>query len=63
MWELLRVAGSAVGVACGIGIVIRSLLQLVVVIWSLRADDAGRRHAMAILRLLSDSRVRRSPRP
>jgi hypothetical protein len=39
------------GVRCG--------LQVVVVLWSLRADDAGRRHALAILRLLRFSQVRR----
>lgn len=38
---------------------VRSGLQVVVVLWSLRADDAGRRHARAILRLLRFPQARR----
>lgn len=46
------IAGTMVlGARCG--------LQVIVVLWSLRADDAGCRHALAILRLLRFSRVRR----
>lgn len=49
------IAGTVVLVSTGV----RSLLQGIVVVWSLRADDAGRRHALAILRLLRFSQPRR----
>jgi hypothetical protein len=49
------VAGTMVLVSTGV----RAILQGIVVVWSLRADEAGRRHALAILRLLRFSQPRR----
>lgn len=37
--------------------------QVIVVLWSLGADAAGRRHALAVLRLLRFSRAIRSRSP
>lgn len=52
MREPLVEAGLIVG-AVGTGIAtLRFLLLAAVVVWSLRADNAGRAHARAIVRLL-----------
>lgn len=34
------------------GVTIRYAIQLIVVIWSLRADEKGRQHAKELLRIL-----------
>ena len=46
------------GGVVGAAMVLRYLMQLMVVIWSLRADERGRKHAVRILALL---RGRREP--
>jgi hypothetical protein len=52
------IAGAVVLATVGV----RLALQFIVVVWSLRADAAGRRHALALLRLLRFSPIRdRSP--
>jgi hypothetical protein len=49
------IAGTMVLVSTGA----RWILQGIVVVWSHRADDAGRRHALAILRLFRSSQPQR----
>jgi hypothetical protein len=45
------------------GVAIRCVTQLLVVIWSLKADESGRRHAIELLKALRwDSFKRRLPR-
>jgi hypothetical protein len=38
------------------GVALRSVIQLIVVIWSLRADEEGRRHALRLLLALRGKR-------
>jgi acyl-CoA hydrolase len=45
-------SGEIVAIGTTVTVVTRAALRVVVVLWSLRADEAGRRHARAILRLL-----------
>jgi hypothetical protein len=40
------------GVVVGVALALRYALQLVVVVWSLRADEHGREHAIRVLQLL-----------
>jgi hypothetical protein len=51
--DVLLHAGLVVGAAGAAVAVLRYVTQLVVVVWSLRADDAGRKHAVAVLRVLN----------
>lgn len=53
------IAGMVVLTSVGV----RLTLQVIVVVWSLRADAAGRRHALAVLRLLRFSHVIRDRSP
>ena len=49
--------GIAVATVClGIVALMRMLLIAIVVVWSFRADEAGREHALAVLRLLGASK-------
>ncbi len=48
-WLVPGVIAAAVGLT---SVGVRLTLQIIVVMWSLRADAAGRRHALALLRLL-----------
>jgi hypothetical protein len=41
------------------GVAIRYVTQLIVVLWSLRADDSGRRYAIELLRTLRRDSSRR----
>lgn len=51
-----------VGGVVGAVVTLRYLTQLVVVVWSLRADKEGRQHAIRLLELLRGTRpVRRRP--
>ena len=43
-------------IGASVAVVTRALLQVVVVVWSLRADDKGRKHARAVLRLLKSDK-------
>jgi hypothetical protein len=45
--------GTYASVLVLIVVLLRVGVQIFVVMWSLRADDAGRQHALALLRLLS----------
>lgn len=45
-------------VSCA-GIALRYVTQLIVVIWSLRADEDGRQHALKLLLVLRGGRPRR----
>ena len=42
---------------------VRYLTQLIIVLWSLRADEAGRKHAIRLLELLHGKRARRRRSP
>jgi hypothetical protein len=53
----LLLAGFVVGAA----LALRALAEPVVVIWSLRADKEGRRHAIRLLEQLSAWRRRKPP--
>jgi len=50
-----------VGVVGVVALVLRVAIMFVVVIWSLRADEKGRRHAIRVLELLDGRRRRRPP--
>ncbi|MFE9751124.1 hypothetical protein ACFYOT_39985 [Saccharothrix saharensis] len=52
-----------VGGVVGAVVALRYLTQLIVVVWSLRADKEGRQHAIRLLELLRGGRLarRRSP--
>jgi hypothetical protein len=39
-------------------LLMRYILIAIIVIWSLRADEAGRKHALALVRLLRAERTR-----
>ena len=43
-------------VAGVVGVIVRSALQYVVAIWSLKADERGRRHAIKLLEVLQKDR-------
>jgi hypothetical protein len=45
------------------GVALRYVIQLVVVIWSLRADEEGRRYALRLLLALRGERPRRRSLP
>jgi hypothetical protein len=57
MGELLR-AGSVAGSLGVATFVLRALTQMIIVLWSIRTDEAGRKHALALLRVLSRSALR-----
>ena len=40
------------------GVTLRYVIQFIVVIWSLRADEEGRRHALQVLLALRGKRLR-----
>jgi hypothetical protein len=45
------------------GVAARYITQLIVVLWSLRADEKGRKHAIEVLKVLRGGNPRReSPR-
>jgi len=43
------------------GVALRYVIQLIVVVWSLRADEDGRQHAVGLLLALRGERARRQP--
>jgi hypothetical protein len=45
------------------GVALRYVTQLVVVIWSLKADEEGRRYALRLLRTLRGGRPKRRSLP
>ncbi|WP_168211231.1 hypothetical protein [Actinosynnema sp. ALI-1.44] len=45
----------------GAAVALRYVALFVVIVWSLRADEKGRRHAIRVLELLSSKRTRRPP--
>jgi thioredoxin reductase len=51
MLRIVEAGGGVAGLFAALAI-LRFALQAVVVIWSLRADRAGRTHALAVLRML-----------
>ncbi|MGW3994335.1 hypothetical protein [Amycolatopsis sp. NPDC004772] len=60
--EVVQFSGVVGATAAAAVVVLRYVTQLIVVIWSLRADEAGRKHAVALLRLLrGDKESRRRP--
>jgi hypothetical protein len=50
-----------VGVVGVAALALRMVVEVVVIVWSLRADEKGRRHAIRILELLGGGRRRRPP--
>ncbi|MGH3878172.1 MAG: hypothetical protein ACRDSK_14170 [Actinophytocola sp.] len=50
-----------VGVLLGAALALRNLTELVVIFWSLRADEKGRRHAIRLLEQLGRGRGRKPP--
>jgi hypothetical protein len=44
-WHVMTIVGMVM-------LTVNLALQVIVILWSLRADPSGRRHALAILRLL-----------
>jgi len=52
---------TLVGVVVGAALALRNVTMLVVTLWSLRADEKGRRHAIRVLELLDRKRGRRPP--
>jgi len=55
--ELLLQAGTLAGLSGATVLVLRAITQLIIVLWSLRTDDTGRKHALALLRLLRAGRT------
>jgi hypothetical protein len=53
--ELVQIS-ALVGCA---GVVLRYAIQLIVVVWSLKADEDGRQHALGLLLALRGKRARR----
>nr|WP_042187167.1 hypothetical protein [Kibdelosporangium sp. MJ126-NF4]CEL17859.1 hypothetical protein [Kibdelosporangium sp. MJ126-NF4]CTQ90917.1 hypothetical protein [Kibdelosporangium sp. MJ126-NF4] len=51
------------GGVAGAAFTLRFVAQLVIVIWSLRADEKGRRHAIRLLELLGGGQGRRRKPP
>jgi hypothetical protein len=47
----------------GTALAVRYVTQLIIVLWSLRADEAGRKHAIRLLELLHGKRVQRRRSP
>ena len=43
------------------GVAVRYITQLIVVVWSLRADEDGRQHALGLLLALRGERAGRRP--
>ncbi|CAM4198222.1 hypothetical protein KIPE111705_44705 [Kibdelosporangium persicum] len=60
--EIVQLSGI-VGATATAVVVLRYLIQLIVVVWSLRADEAGRRHAIRLLELLRNGRRQRRRPP
>jgi hypothetical protein len=54
--ELVQIS-ALVGCA---GVTLRYTIQFIVVVWSLRADEAGRRHALRVLQVLRGERPKRN---
>jgi hypothetical protein len=52
MSGLVQGGGAVTAISLAVLFVGRFLLLAVVVLWSLKADEKGRRHALALLRLL-----------
>jgi hypothetical protein len=46
---------------CCAGVALRYITQLIVVVWSLRADEDGRRHALKLLLALRGARPKQRP--
>ena len=59
-WVALLQRGALVAV---VAVVLRFILVLVIVLWSLRADEAGQRHARKVLRILRPGMLIRRPGP
>jgi hypothetical protein len=62
LWQ----AGAVVGACGALTFAMRGVAELMVILWSLRADEAGRKHALALLRILTKRRdtsrtTRRAP--
>jgi predicted lysophospholipase L1 biosynthesis ABC-type transport system permease subunit len=55
MGELLQ-AGVVAGLSTAVVLVLRAITVLVIVVWSLRTNEAGRKHALALLRVLGANR-------
>jgi hypothetical protein len=53
--ELVQIS-ALVGCA---GVALRYLVQLIVVVWSLKANEAGRKHALRVLRVLRGEQPKR----
>jgi hypothetical protein len=45
------------------GVALRYVIQLIVVVWSLRADEDGRKHALRLLLALRGERPKRKTPP
>jgi hypothetical protein len=56
--EIVQVSGIV-----GTALVVRYVTQLIVIVWSLRADEPGRRHAIRLLELLRGTRRERRRPP
>jgi len=54
--QISAIAGCA-------GLTVRYVTQLIVVVWSLRADEDGRRHALRLLSALRGERSRQRSLP
>jgi hypothetical protein len=67
-WVVPRMEGvhmstdvALVGSVAGAAFALRYVAELVVIIWSLRADEEGRKHAIRLLQLLRGGRGRKAP--
>ena len=58
--ELVQV-GGVVGLVMAVTRLVAWISQLVVIIWSFRADDRGRRHAIRVLEILRNGRRGQKP--
>ncbi|OKJ97989.1 hypothetical protein AMK34_13730 [Amycolatopsis sp. CB00013] len=56
-------AASSMGVLAVTAFALRYAIQLLIVLWSLRADEAGRTHAIRLLELLRGRRPHHRPLP
>ena len=52
---------ALVGGVAGAAFALRYVAEIVVIIWSLRTDEEGRKHAIRLLELLRGGRGRRGP--
>jgi hypothetical protein len=53
-----------IGAVAGcVGVALRYATQFVIVVWSLKADEQGRRHALRLLQALRGERPRRRSLP